>query len=76
MRAGRDCVCYQELLDGQLRKLTIYGEMMVRAPHTVDIPSDSEWHATAPDWARDRKAKIVARVKEQLGTKLYQFIEH
>jgi len=76
VRTGRDSICYQELVDGQLRKLIVDGELMARAPHALYIPSDSEWQATTPDWARDRKGEIVARVKEELGAKRYQFVEH
>jgi len=35
------------------------------------IPTDSEWRATVPFWARDRRTEIAARIAE--GWKLKDF---
>jgi hypothetical protein len=45
--------------------IVIGGEMMVGKPrHIIYVPSDEQW-GLYPDWARDRQAEIINRMKTE-----------
>lgn len=71
---GRDNIFYEERVGDKSRRLTIEGEMLVPG-HAVYVPDDKEWRERMPEWARDRKAEIIARIKEELGTRDHEFVE-
>jgi hypothetical protein len=72
-REGRDDVAYSEWVEGNVRRLTIIGEL--GTPHAVYIPSDDAWERTVPEWARGRRTEIIDRVKADLGSKHYEFVD-
>lgn len=37
------------------------------APSIVRLPSDTAWAAQTPDWARGRRAEIIARIRQLAG---------
>ncbi len=41
-----------------------------REKDTVYIPSDSKWKQIMPEWSRERKDEIVARIKQRHGKRL------
>ena len=72
-REGRDQFRYEEWADGAIRFLMIDGSL--GSPHAVYIPSQDAWHRDMPSWARLRRTEIVAKVKQELGTGGYEFLE-
>jgi len=72
-REGRDQFRYEEWADGAIRFLTIDGSL--GSPHAVYIPSQDAWDRDMPSWARSRRTEIVAKVKQELGTAGYEFLE-
>ena len=38
-----------------------------RRPHTIYVPSNKTWEDVMPNWARQNKEIIIARIKGQLG---------
>jgi len=73
-RKGRDSIEYQERRDRSIRRLTIDGEMLVKGPHVVYVPTENEWERRMPAWAHGRREEIIANVKRDLGTKHYKFV--
>ena len=41
-----------------------------RAQDTIYVPSDAKWKETMPEWAKEKKHEIIARIKKQIGTRL------
>jgi len=70
---GRDAIEYQEIHEGKVQRLIIAGEMVVKAPHVVYIPTEAEWQESMPQWARGRRDEIIENVKRGLGTKNYEY---
>jgi len=62
-REGRDAIEYQELYDGKVRRLTIPGEMVVKGPHVVYVPTEGEWQQWMPSWAQGRREEIVEKLR-------------
>ena len=75
-REGRDSIEYQELCDGSVRRLTIGGELRVKGPRVVYIPTEAEWQQWQPAWAQGRREEIVEKVRRALGTKNYEFVSY
>ena len=62
-RVGRDQFRYEEFRDGKWQSIMIGGEMLMGKPrHVIYMPTDEEW-GLFPDWARDRRGEIIARIK-------------
>ena len=72
-QTGRDEIEYQELHDGSVDRITIFGERLVSAPHVVYVPSPEEWQQTMLSWARGRREEIIENMKRKLGTKKYEY---
>ena len=69
---GRDRMYYEELHDGAWRRIDIDGEMLTgRAHHVIYFASPDQWRSY-PEWARDRRAEIVARVTSELREPDYE----
>jgi hypothetical protein len=64
----------QELCNGKVRRLTIAGEMVVKGPHVVYVPTEAEWQLWMPPWAQGRREEIVENVKRALGDKNYEYV--
>jgi hypothetical protein len=73
---GRDNIYYQEQVGEHIRKLTIEGEMMIDAPHVIYVPSGNKWKQQMPEWAQGRRAEILHRIEEELGTTECEFVEN
>lgn len=62
---GRDRMYYEERRDGAWQRLDIEGEMLMgEAHHAVYLASPDRWRHY-PDWARDRREEIVARIRSE-----------
>lgn len=70
---GRDDLFYEERHRGRWRRIEIPGEMLTgRAHHVVYVPGPERWRAY-PDWARDRRDEIVARIRSELRAPDYEY---
>ena len=54
---------YEELHDGVVLTLELPLEYVGRGGYDIHIPSERDWLATAPPWARERRAEIVERLQ-------------
>ena len=62
---GRDRMYYEERRDGAWQRLDIEGEMLTgEAHHAVYLAAPDRWRFY-PDWARDRREEIVARIRSE-----------
>jgi hypothetical protein len=74
--AGRDQIYYEEFLDGKTRRIEIDGEMLVGpVHHVIYFVSPERWQQRYPDWARDRRDEIIARVKSELAAPRYDYTD-
>jgi hypothetical protein len=70
---GRDCMFYEELHEGEWRRLKLAGEMLSgRAHHVIYFGSRADWVRT-PEWARPRRDEIIARIKSELTIPEYEY---
>lgn len=70
---GRDAMFYEELVDGDWKRLPIDGEMLTgRAHHVIYFASEEDWEA-GPAWARGRRAEIIARIKSEFRPPEYEY---
>ena len=73
-RLGRDQMCYEEFIGGKTRRIMIDGEMLVGRPrHVIYFASPDEWRKKYPDWARDRRDEIIARIKSEFRESDYEY---
>ncbi len=62
---GRDRMYYEERRDGAWQRLDIEGEMLMgETHHAVYLAAPDRWRHY-PDWARDRREEIVARIRSE-----------
>jgi predicted RNA binding protein YcfA (HicA-like mRNA interferase family) len=54
---------YEELHDGVVATLELPLEYVGRGGHDIHIPSEHDWRARMPPWARDRREEIVERLQ-------------
>lgn len=72
---GRDLMFYEELHDGDWRRIEIDGEMLTgRAHHVIYFACPEVW-LQYPDWARHRRDEIMARVKSRFAAPDYEYQE-
>jgi hypothetical protein len=71
---GRDSMFYEELHEGDWLRLPIDGEMLVDcvAHHVIYLDSERRWQSY-PDWARGRRAQIVARIMASFTKPQYEY---
>jgi hypothetical protein len=55
---------YEELHDGIIVALELPLEYVGRGGYDIHIPSERDWLATMPPWARERRAEIVERLQQ------------
>ncbi len=60
-RIGTNWV-YEELRDGMVVSLELPLEYAGRGEYDIHIPSERDWLAQMPAWARERRAEIVERL--------------
>lgn len=71
---GRDRMYYEELRDGAWRRIDLDGEMLMgRAHHVIYFASLERW-LLYPEWARDRRSEIIARVTSELRPPDYEYL--
>lgn len=73
--AGRDEIEYQELRHGQWFKMKIYAELMVKGPRLIYVPTDEEWRAKAPEWAKRRQTVIFDRLRSFKGGAEFKVVD-
>jgi hypothetical protein len=71
--AGRDCIYYEERVEGRWQRIEINGEMLMGTPHHVVYFRSAEDWRSYPDWARDRRAEIIARIKSEFREPDYEY---
>ncbi|MGH8030118.1 MAG: hypothetical protein ACREO3_09300, partial [Arenimonas sp.] len=70
---GRDRMYYEEWRDGTWQRLDIEGEMLVgEAHHAVYLADPDRWRHY-PEWARDRREEIVARIRSEVREPEYVY---
>jgi hypothetical protein len=70
---GRDSMYYEELVDGEWRRLDLAGEMSTaRAHHVIYFGSKAEWQER-PEWARSRRSELLARIKSAFPIPEYEY---
>ena len=55
---------YEELHDGIVVSLELPLEYVGRGGYDIHIPSEHDWLANMPPWARDRRGEIVERLQQ------------
>jgi hypothetical protein len=70
---GRDSMYYEEFLGGSWQRIVINGEMLLgRAHHVIYFDSTEKWK-TYPEWARNRRDKIIGRIKSVFAEPDYEY---
>ncbi len=70
---GRDMMYYEEQIGGTWERIDIDGEMLMgRAHHVIYFKSPEDWKRY-PEWARDRRAEIIARIKSEFREPDYEY---
>jgi hypothetical protein len=54
---------YEELQGSEIVSLELALDYVGRGEYDVHLPSERDWLATMPAWARDRRAEIVGRLE-------------
>ena len=66
---------YEELHAGAWQRLDISGEMLTgRAHHVIYFPTAKAW-SQMPEWARDRREEIIARIKSEFREPDYEYAD-
>ena len=55
---------YEELHDGGVVSIELPLEYVGRGGYDIHIPSEHDWLAHMPPWARERRAEIVERLQQ------------
>jgi hypothetical protein len=55
---------YEELHDGVVVTLELPLEYVGRGAYDLHIPSEHDWRANMPAWARERRSEIVERLQQ------------
>ncbi len=70
---GRDQMFYEELVGGTWQRIGIDGEMLTgRAHHVIYFASEETWQGY-PEWARERREEIIARIKSRFREPDYEY---
>ncbi|MCP5540377.1 MAG: hypothetical protein H7A52_09590 [Akkermansiaceae bacterium] len=71
--AGRDRMYYEEWREDGWRRINLSGEMLTGpAHHVIYFPSPQAWREL-PEWARDRRDEILARIKSEFREPEYEY---
>jgi hypothetical protein len=68
---GRDSMYYEEFADGEWRRFTVDGEMLMGRAHHVIYFTTTRF----PDWAAGRRDQIIARIKSEFRQPDYEYYE-
>lgn len=64
---------YEERVNGRWLRIEIQGEMLLGEAHRIIyFASNEQWQAY-PEWARQRRTEIIARVKTQFHAPDYLY---
>ena len=70
---GRDCMYYEEQINGRWERLEISGEMLMgEAHHVIYFASAKDWNGY-PEWARNRRPEIIQRIKSAFRAPDYEY---
>lgn len=70
---GRDMMYYEELHNGEWQRIAIDGEMLTgRAHHIIFFADEATWQRY-PEWARQRRDEIIARIKSRFREPDYEY---
>lgn len=71
--AGRDFMYYEEKVNGTWQHIDLEGSLVMgRAHHTIYFDSPERWQSY-PDWARNRRDEIIARIKSEFREPDYEY---
>jgi len=73
--AGRERFLYEEMANGEVRRLVIYGAFMPKGKFAIYWPAPEAWRQQMPDWAKDRRNEIFDRIRSELGRRFGKCIE-
>lgn len=72
---GRDCMFYEERIAGAWQRLDLSGEMLMGpAHHVIYFPTPEAW-AKLPEWARQRREEILARIQSEFRPPEYEYAQ-
>ncbi len=54
---------YEELHEGEVEFLELPLDYVGRGEYEIHVPSERDWVANMPDWARGRRGEIVERLR-------------
>lgn len=66
---GRDTIFYDEKVNGEWKRITIYAEMLIGKVRRLIYLSSIEF----PEWARSREDEIFARIKSEYPPPRYAY---
>jgi hypothetical protein len=70
---GRDRMYYEEERDGEWQRIEISGEMLMgQAHHVIYFDPPERWQSY-PEWARNRRAEIISRIKSEFREPDYEY---
>lgn len=72
---GRDQMFYEEQRDGQWQGIVVDGEMLMGRPHHVIYFASAETWQRYPEWARQRRDEIIARIKNEFREPDYEYAD-
>lgn len=76
LRFSREVIFYEEATGGgQTRHLTFGYGYVSRRKLGIEWPNEEAWQRRMPDWAQGRREEILARVREDLGSRLADCVE-
>jgi len=61
-RVGSQWV-YEEVRDGYIEGIELPLEYLGRGEYEIHVPGERDWAMTMPEWARDRRAEIIERLR-------------
>jgi hypothetical protein len=72
---GRDAMYYEERRNGIWERIEIDGEMLMSGEphHTIFFRAAEDW-LRYPDWAKDRRDEIIARIKSEFREPAYEYM--
>ena len=70
---GQHGIIYTQLVEGTPESIEIDGERLMHSRHVLYIPSEAQWAAKMPAWARDDREIILTRVRETFPEPEYEY---
>jgi len=70
---GRHGMVYEEWHEGKWSRIRIDGELLVGQPHHVIYFASAQQWLDYPEWARERRDEIIARIKSEFRAPDYEY---